>query len=278
MRHTAQNRKTFYFRRCRCQPASESIKSGLFAIANEVLFLRDPYEPEKFHPRISAAQSFLYRELSASEQYAFNQLYWDFFYHRHNNFWKAQAMERLTPLIACTDMLVCGEDLGMIPESVPDVMNRLQILSLEVETNAENASSRIYRPVQSSISFRMYNIDTRYVAFAQLVDGRQSQDAMLFQHNLKREGEAPIECTAEIASQIVLRHLQANSMLTIIPLPRLACHRRPAETPDAEAERINVPADPHHYWRYRMHLSIEQLLQADEWNTRIRELIQSAGR
>ena len=95
---------------------------------------------------------------------------------------------------------------------------------------------------------------------------------------LKREGETPIECTAEIASQIVLRHLQANSMLTIIPLQDWLAIDDRLKRPDAEAERINVPADPHHYWRYRMHLSIEQLLQADEWNTRIRELIQSAGR
>lgn len=58
--------------------ASLRIKKGLFAIANEVLFLRDPREPDKFHPRISASQSYLYRELSASDQYAFDQLYWNF--------------------------------------------------------------------------------------------------------------------------------------------------------------------------------------------------------
>ena len=257
---------------------SESIKSGLFAIANEVLFLRDPYEPEKFHPRISAAQSFLFRELSASEQYAFNQLYWDFFYHRHNDFWKAQAMERLTPLIACTDMLVCGEDLGMIPESVPDVMNRLQILSLEVERMPKtphqeftDLSNLPYHSVCTTSTHDMSPLRSWWTE-----DKAKTQ--RYFNTILKREGETPIECTAEIASQIVLRHLQANSMLTIIPLQDWLAIDDRLKRPDAEAERINVPADPHHYWRYRMHLSIEQLLQADEWNTRIRELIQSAGR
>lgn len=30
-------------------------------------------------------------------------------------------------------MLVCGEDLGMVPDCVPWVMNQLQILSLEIQ-------------------------------------------------------------------------------------------------------------------------------------------------
>ena len=93
----------------------------------------DPRETDKFHPRISANQSYIYRELSGSDRYAFDQLYWHFFYHRHNDFWKAQAFKRLTPLVASTEMMVCGEDLGMIPASVPEVMNKLQILSLEIE-------------------------------------------------------------------------------------------------------------------------------------------------
>ena len=187
-------------------------------------------------------------------------------------------MERLTPLIACTDMLVCGEDLGMIPESVPDVMNRLQILSLEVERMPKtphqeftDLSNLPYHSVCTTSTHDMSPLRSWWTE-----DKAKTQ--RYFNTILKREGEAPIECTAEIASQIVLRHLQANSMLTIIPLQDWLATDDRLKRPDAEAERINVPADPHHYWRYRMHLSIEQLLQADEWNARIRELIQSAGR
>lgn len=117
----------------KADPVSLRIKNGLFTIANEVLFLRDPRETDKFHPRISANQSYIYRELSGSDRYAFDQLYWHFFYHRHNDFWKAASrFKRLIPLVASTEMLVCGEDLGMIPASVPEVMNKLQILSLEM--------------------------------------------------------------------------------------------------------------------------------------------------
>jgi 4-alpha-glucanotransferase len=48
--------------------------------------------------------------------------------------------------------------------------------------------------------------------------------------------------------------------------------------PDQNAERINIPANPRHYWRYRMHLTIEQLLQADTFNHEVRLLIKQGNR
>ena len=43
-------------------------------------------------------------------------------------------------------------------------------------------------------------------------------------------------------------------------------------------ERINIPANPKHYWRYRMHITLEQLLKAKELNTELKEDIEAAGR
>jgi 4-alpha-glucanotransferase len=48
--------------------------------------------------------------------------------------------------------------------------------------------------------------------------------------------------------------------------------------PDENGERINIPANPRHYWRYRMHLTIEQLMQAEDFNNEITELIVNSGR
>ena len=111
---------------------SQQIQSGLYALANEVLFLEDPYEPGKYHPRISSSKSHRYQELTETEQTAFDKLYAYFFYERHHDFWKTTALSRLRPLVATTEMLVCGEDLGMIPDSVHEVMEELHILSLEL--------------------------------------------------------------------------------------------------------------------------------------------------
>jgi 4-alpha-glucanotransferase len=254
------------------------IKKGLFAIANEVLFLRDPREPDKFHPRISASQSYLYRELSASDRYAFDQLYWNFFYHRHNEFWKAQAFNRLTPLVGSTDMLVCGEDLGMIPESVPDVMNKLQIFSLEIE--------RMPKTPQREFS-DLYNLPYHSVCTTSTHDMTplrswwkedRAKIQRYYNNVLGHTGDAPEECTADLATQIVSNHLATTSMLTIIPMQDWFAMDDSVKRKDYEAERINVPSDSNHYWRYRMHITLEKLIEADSLNNKITELIKGSGR
>lgn len=254
------------------------IKNGLFTIANEVLFLRDPRQPNKFHPRIAANQSYIYRELSGEDRYAFDQLYWHFFYHRHTDFWKAQAFKRLTPLVGGTDMLVCGEDLGMIPDSVPDVMHKLQIFSLEIE--------RMPKTVQREFT-DMYNLPYHSVCTTSTHDMSplrswwkedRAKTQRYYNQVLQRAGEAPAECTAELASQILANHLGTRAMLTVIPLQDWFAVDDAVKYPDSEAERINVPANAHHYWRYRMHIPLEKLLAAHDFNEKVRGLIDRSGR
>ncbi len=262
----------------RTDAESLRIRDGLYAIANEVLFLRDTKEPDKFHPRISASQSFAYKELSEPERYAFDQLYWHFFYHRHNEYWKETALSRLTPLVGCTDMLVCGEDLGMIPSSVPDVMHKLQIFSLEIER----------MPKTSHVEFTdLANIPYHAVCTTSTHDmsplrGWWKEDRertqRYFNTVLHREGQAPTDCPSEVIEQILFRHLSSPAMFTIIPLQDWFALDDSIKRPDAEAERINVPADSHHYWRYRMHITLEQLMQADSFNQHVRRLVESSGR
>ncbi len=257
---------------------SKRIKKGLFSIANEVLFLRDPKESGKFHPRISASQSYLYRELSSSDRYAFDQLYWHFFYHRHNDFWKEQAFKRLTPLVSSTDMLVCGEDLGMIPASVPEVMNKLQIFSLEIErmpkTPQREFTDLLNLPYHSVCTTSTHDMSPLRSWWKE--DPEKTQ--RYYHTVLKREGDAPEECSAEIATQIVLNHLNSRSMLAIIPLQDWFAMDDSIKREDCEAERINVPADSRHYWRYRMHITLERLLEADGLNNKIISLIKESGR
>lgn len=254
------------------------IRNGLFSIANEVLFLRDPRETDEFHPRISASQSFIYRELTPEERFAFDQLYWHFFYHRHNDFWKACALKRLTPLVACTDMLVCGEDLGMIPDSVPDVMNKLQILSLEIErmpkTPSREFSDMFNLPYHSVCTTSTHDMTPLRNWWKE--DPEKTQ--RYYNQVLRRAGEAPSECTSEIAGQILANHLDTRSMLTVIPLQDWFALDDTLKRQDIEAERINIPANSMHYWRYRMHLTLEELLQADTLNDKIISLVENAGR
>jgi 4-alpha-glucanotransferase len=254
------------------------IKNGLLSIANEVLFLEDPYEPLKYHPRISAAHSFVYKELTINEQNAFDRLANDFFYVRHNEFWKTEALKRLTSLIFSTDMLICGEDLGMIPKSVHEVMNQLHILSLELERAPKIEGIRFtdlntipYLSVCTTSTHDMSPLRNWWKE-------DYSRTQMYYYSVLHREGEAPEECSSELAKQIISDHLHATSMLTIIPLQDWLAISDTLKRADIEHERINVPANPQHYWCYRMHISLEELLSAYDLNQEIKEMLIESNR
>lgn len=259
-------------------PDSEKIQKGLYRIANEVLFLPDPYRKDTFHPRISAAQSFAYQDLPNHEKQAFDTLYWDFFYHRHNDFWKQQAYKRLIPLLYSTNMLICGEDLGMIPESVPEVMKNLQIFSLEVERMPKKAWAK-FSDLNQLPYYSVCTTSTHDMSPIRSWWNEDKKRTECYYHTvLKQEGDAPGECTPEIAEQIIKNHLASSSMLAIFPLQDWLAMDISLRGKEPEDERINIPAKPNHYWRYRMNITLEKLLDAQEFNKRIREMLKGSKR
>jgi 4-alpha-glucanotransferase len=245
---------------------------------HEALFLRDPSAKDRFHPRFAASQSPVYSKLSAPDRNAFDRLYWDFFYKRHNDFWKEQAYRKLSPLIASTNMLPCGEDLGMIPEPVPEVMNKLQILSLEIErmpkTPGREFTDLSRLPYLSVCSTSTHDMSPLRSWWKE--DREKSR--RYYNEVLGQPGEAPPECTPEIARQIIENHLNAPSMLAIIPLQDWLAVDEKTRRENEQAERINVPLHASHYWRYRMHITIETLMNADRLNEQIIEMIERRQR
>jgi len=144
-------------------------------------------------------------------------------------------------------------------------------------TDAEDLARRVYRSGQHSVSRRLHHLDPRHVAPPRLVEGRPRAYATVLQHGIAPRGTGA-DCPSEIIEQILFRHLSSPAMFTIIPLQDWFALDDSIKRPDAEAERINVPADSHHYWRYRMHITLEQLMQADSFNQHVRRLVESSGR
>ena len=249
------------------------IRDGLMVIANEVLFLQDPYDTKCYHPRISAYKSYMYRELSNENKQAFDKLYHEFYFLRHNNFWKETALKRLTPLINNTDMLVCGEDLGMIPASVHEVMKKLQIFTLELERTPKACHLEFSRlrelPYHSVCTTSTHDMTPIRAWWKEDKDKTQRY----YNNILQRYGIAPEECSKEIAEQIISNHLQASSMLTIIPLQDWFAIDDKMKQQNADTERINVPANPENYWCYRMHMTIEALLSSNNFNKKVKNII-----
>ena len=255
-----------------------NIRDGLYALVAEVLFVRDPREPNKLHPRITAQFTYSYKALPDNEKYTFDRLYDHFFYQRHNYFWSEQAMQKLPDLIASTDMLVCAEDLGMIPACVPYVMRQLQMLSLEIQRMPKDPTLKFsdtnHYPYLSVCTTSTHDMSTLRGWWEE--DGAQRQQ--YYNQVLGQWGEAPVFAEPWICASIVRNHLWAPSMLTILPLQDWLSIDEKVRRINPADERINVPSNPRHYWRYRMHLTLEQLLAEEKLNATIKTMIGETGR
>jgi 4-alpha-glucanotransferase len=99
-----------------------------------------------------------------------------------------------------------------------------------------------------------------------------------FNAELGQPGGAPRQCEPGIVQAIIRQHLAAPAMWSIFQLQDLLGMDEKLRRADPEAERINVPANPAHYWRYRMHLTLEALQRAETFNLNLRDLIRQNGR
>lgn len=255
-----------------------NLRDGLYALISDVLFVRDRRDPHKFHPRISVQFDFIYESLYDSDKASFNRLYNDYFYRRNNQFWYREAMKKLPKLVQATRMLVCAEDLGMVPDCVPWVMNELKILSLEIQSMPKDSKVRFghlsRNPYRSVCTISSHDMPT----LRQWWDEDVSRAQDYYQTMLYRDGAAPHPLPGWLARDIISRHLTSPSMLCILSIQDWLSMDERLRLPDENAERINIPANPHHYWRYRMHLGIEDLMADREFSDGILQLMVQSGR
>lgn len=254
------------------------LRDGLYTLISNVLFVPDRSRKDRYHPRIAVQYATIYEVLSWKEKQAFNQLYNDYFYRRHNDFWYQEAMKKLPQLIGSTSMLVCGEDLGMIPECVGTVMKELHILSLEVQRMPKHPNEEFGKvneyPYHSVCTFSSHDTSTLRGWWEE--DRVRTSD---FYHNeLHQQGDVPAVASGEICKTILDQQLSSTSMLCILAIQDWLSIDEEIRYKNVQAERINVPSNPHNYWRYRLHLTLEQLLTCDKLNAQIRELIDKNGR
>lgn len=258
--------------------SSHRVQKGLFTLCNEVLFVHDRLEPKKLHPRITAQYTYSYKNLDEGQKAIFNRLYDHYFYERHNEFWRRQAMQKLPVLISSTDMLVCGEDLGMIPECVPSVMRELQILSLEIQRMPKTLG-REFEDLSSLPYLSVCTTSTHDMSPLRAWWQENKEVTQRYYNNvLHHEGEVPQQCTPELCEEIVANHLNAPSMLVILPIQDWLSIDGEIRRENPYEERINIPAVAQHLWQYRMHLTIEELLKADDLNKKVRKNIIEAQR
>ena len=233
-----------------------------------VLFLEDTHRPGTYHPRINASGTPAFRQLTEQEQAAFLRLHDDFYFSRNDRFWSDVAMTKLPDLIEATEMLACGEDLGMIPACVPEVMDRLRILSLEVQRMPKTMGVKVSAP-STYPYMSVCTTSTHDMSVLRTWIGEEMEP-----NHVIPAGKA----TTAACASVISAHLASPSMLAVFPLQDWLSMSGSLRAKDPSMERINVPADPDNYWRYRMHLTLEKLLSARKFNEEIRQMLYLSGR
>lgn len=247
----------------------------------DVLFIADKNDAGKYHPRISPWNTAAYKNLSPEQKEAFDRLYQDYFYVKHNEFWQVQGMKKLPALMSTSEMLACGEDLGMIPECVPEVMKKLEILSLEIERMPKEAwveFGDVSKYPRSSVATTSTH-DMPGLRLWWEQDPAKSQ--RYYNQILGLEGYAPFFAEPWLCVKIIRRHLDSPSMYCILPLQDWIALDGELRRQNPADEQINIPADPDHYWKYRMHISLEELIFSEKGQRLINEiksLIENSGR
>lgn len=259
-------------------PKYSKHEKSLLNLMTEVLLLTEPgSDGQFFNPRITLSTTQSYSHLDHHTKAKFNSVYNDYYFTRHDEYWKQQALWKLPAILDASDMLICGEDLGMIPKAVPGVMKDMNIISLEIQRmpkgNSKFGQVRNY-PYFSVCSPSCHDMST--------IRGWWESDhenAKDFYYNyLHWYGLTPLQASPEIVKAIVEDHLASPSMLAIFPIQDLVGIDSALRKSNADSEQINEPSNPKHYWRFRFHISMEDLLKSESLNEQLRSMVRKCGR
>ena len=242
------------------------------------LFLKDKHDSNKFHPRINMHLTQTYNELDETQKETLNKIYDDYFYHRNEALWKAEALKKLPKIIEASDMLVCGEDLGMVPACVPEVMQQLNILSLEVQRMPKKFGDTFVNPKENPY----LSVDTTSTHDTSTLSGWWEENGELtnrfYREMLGHHEGAPYFAEPWVCKEIIKQHMESSSMWVIIPIQDYIAMDGDFRWDQTQREQINIPANPHHHWCYKMYQSIEELIERNYLNDMISDIIKESGR
>ena len=254
------------------------IQSKLYDLISNVILIEDETAPGAYHFRIGVEGTPSFTNFDGHLQNQLKDLYVNYFFRRQDGFWRNQAMQKLPALKAATKMLVCGEDLGMVPDCVPGVMKDLGFLSLEIQRMPKDPTKKFFHPADapymSVVTPSTHDMSTIRGWWEESTENTQQ----FYNQELGQYGAAPFYCEDWINKAIINQHVHSPAMWSIFQLQDLMGIDASLRRLDPNEERINVPANPRHYWRYRMHLSLEDLQQKTDFNSEVNALLTSSGR
>ncbi|PWA90321.1 disproportionating enzyme 2 [Artemisia annua] len=258
--------------------SEDKLRRGLFDLVQNIVLIRDPEDARSFYPRFNLEDTSSFKDLDDNSKNVLRRLYYDYYFQRQETLWRQNAMKTLPALLNSSDMLACGEDLGMIPSCVHPVMQELGLIGLRIQRMPSEADLEFGIPSQygymTVCAPSCHDCSTLRAWWEEDEDRRRS----FFKTMVGSDSLPPKECIPEIARFVLRQHVEAPSMWAIFPLQDLLALKEEYTTRPAAEETINDPTNPKHYWRFRVHVTIESLLKDKELTTEIKGLVRSSAR
>jgi 4-alpha-glucanotransferase len=257
----------------------QNIKQSLFdLISNVILIEEEGSQMQQFHFRISMQQTSSFQQLDANTQKQLSELYINYFFIRQDVMWKKEAMKKLPALKRSTNMLICGEDLGMVPHCVTEVMKQTGILSLEIQRMPKDTAMDFFHPKTapylSVVTPSTHDMST----LREWWEEDRTLTQKFYNYVMGHYGKAPDFCEPWISKEIILQHIYSPAMWSIFQIQDLLGMSEKLRRENPNEERINQPSDPNHYWKYRMHIPLEELIRQKDFTRELKTLITQSGR
>lgn len=277
--YATQRQVEAYFATLERDDHHAKIRQGLYTLISNVILFEEPgSNGQQYHFRFGMENTSSFRNLEWGTRQQLHGLYVDYFFRRQDDFWMKEALQKLPALKRVTNMLVCGEDLGLVPACVPEVMRQLGLLSLEIQRMPKDPAKEFFHPNDAPY----LSVVTPSTHDMSTIRGWWEEDRqrtqIFYNNEMGQRGEAPHYCEAWINKAIVVQHLYSPAMWSVFQLQDLLGMNEKLRRNNPQEERINIPANPKHYWQYRMHIGIEDLLQAAEFTSELQGYIKSSGR
>lgn len=256
----------------------DKIRRDLFDLLRNIVLIRDPEDPKKFYPRFNLEDTSSFQDLDGHSKNVLKRLYYDYYFHRQENLWRQNALKTLPVLLNSSDMLACGEDLGLIPSCVHPVMQELGLVGLRIQRMPSEPGLEFGIPSQYSYMTvcapSCHDCSTLRAWWEEDEERRRRYFKTVVGSDLL----PPSTCVPDVAYFVIKQHVEAPSMWAIFPLQDLLALKEKYTRRPATEETINDPTNPKHYWRYRVHVTLESLMKDNELITTIKDLVRDSGR
>ncbi|XP_062166587.1 4-alpha-glucanotransferase DPE2 isoform X2 [Alnus glutinosa] len=253
-------------------------RRDLFDLLQNIVLIRDSEDPRKFYPRFNLEDTSSFKDLDDHSKNVLKRLYYDYYFHRQESLWRQNALKTLPVLLNSSDMLACGEDLGLIPSCVHPVMQELGLIGLRIQRMPSEPDLEFGIPSQYSymtVCAPSCHDCSTLRAWWEEDDERRRR---YFKSVVGSDTLPPSQCVPDIVHFIIRQHVEAPSMWAIFPLQDLLALKEEYTARPAAEETINDPTNPKHYWRYRTHVSLESLMKDQKLKATIKDIVRGSGR